>query len=52
MAVNKYDYLTEYEKRLVGYIEYVPCEHSDDDIYIDDDANEMDFLDDIFNIRF
>ncbi len=52
MAVNKYDYLTEHEKRLIGYIEYVPSEYSDEDIYTDDDANEMDFLDDIFNVKF
>lgn len=52
MAVNKYDYLTEYEKRLVGYIEYIPSEYSDEDIYTDDDANELDFLENIFNIRF
>lgn len=52
MAVNKYDYLTEHEKRLVGCIECVPYEHSEDDIYIEDDTNELDFLDDIFNIKF
>lgn len=28
-------------------------EHSDEDIYTeDDDANEIDFLEDLFNIRF
>lgn len=53
MAVNRYDYLTEHEKRLVGCIEYIPSEHSDEDIYTeDDDANEIDFLEDLFNIRF
>lgn len=52
MAVNKYDYLTEHEKRLFGYIEYIPSEYSEEDIYTNDDAHEIDFLDDIFNIRY
>lgn len=52
MAVNKYDHLTKHEKRLVGYIEYVPCELSEDDIYTEDDTNELDFLNDAFNVKF
>lgn len=52
MAVNRYDYLTEREKRLVGYTQYIPPEYSDEDIYIEDDTSELDFLDDIFNIKF
>lgn len=52
MAINKYDYLTEHEKRLVGCIEYIPSEYSEDDIYSEDDTSELEFLDDIFNIRY
>lgn len=52
MAVNRYNYLTEHEKRLVQYTTYIPSEYSDEDIYTEDDTNELDFLDDIFNIRY
>lgn len=50
--MNKYDYLTEHEKRLIQYIEYVPCELSDDDIYTDNDISELEFLNDAFNVKF
>lgn len=52
MAVNRYNYLTEDEKRLIGCVEYIPSEYSEEDIYTNDDAHEIDFLDDIFNVKF
>lgn len=47
-----YEYLTEHEKKLFGYIEDVPQEHEpyNIDLWDEEDKNELDALNDIFNL--
>lgn len=49
--MRDYDYLTEHEKRLFCYTEYVPCEYPPlEDKWYDDESIEIDALNDIFNL--
>lgn len=49
--MNDYNYLTEHEKRLFGYIEYIPSEYPPiESEWNNDESIEIDALNDIFNL--
>ena len=49
--MNNYDYLTETEKALFGYIENVPSEYPPyEDAWNDEENEELDALNEIFNL--
>lgn len=50
--MNNYDYLTEHEKSIFGYIENIPSEHEpyNTDIWDEEETEEIDALNDIFNL--
>lgn len=47
-----YEYLTEHEKKLFGYIEDVPQEYTpyDADLWDEEDTEELDALNEMFNL--
>lgn len=53
--MNNYDYLTEHEKSIFGYIENIPSEHEPkieiwDDKWDDEDVEALETLNNIFNL--
>lgn len=50
--MNNYDYLTEHEKSMFGYIENIPSEYEPiEEAWNEDDLLEIDALNDILNIK-
>lgn len=50
--MNNYDYLTETEKTLFGYVEHIPSEYPPyGDAWNDETLTEIDALNDILNIK-
>lgn len=48
---NDYEYLTEHEKSIFGYIENIPSEHeSIEEIWNEEDVEAIEELNDIFNL--
>lgn len=47
-----YEYLTEHEKSIFGYIENIPSEHEpyNMDLWNDEEEEELNALNDIFNL--
>lgn len=49
--MNNYDYLTETEKSLFGYIENIPSEYPPcEDAWNEEENEELDALNEIFNL--
>ena len=50
--MNNYDYLTEYEKNIFGYIENTPSEYEPiEEAWNEDDLLELEALNEILNIK-
>lgn len=50
--MNNYDYLTEHEKRMFGYIEYIPSEQEPiEEAWNEEDLLEIEALNEILNIK-
>lgn len=48
---NDYEYLTEHEKSIFGYIENIPSEYEPiEEAWNEEDLLELDALNDIFNL--
>lgn len=49
--MTNYDYLTETEKALFGYVEHIPSEYPPyEDAWNDEEEEELNALNDIFNL--
>ena len=49
--MNNYDYLTEHDKSIFGYIEDVPSEHEPiDEAWSEEEVNAIEELNAIFNL--
>lgn len=49
--MHDYDCLTDHEKRLFGYIDYIPSEYPPhDEEWYDEESIEINALNDIFNL--
>ena len=50
--MNNYDYLTEHEKSIFGYIENIPGEYppTNETTWNDEDVETLETLNDIFNL--
>lgn len=49
---SDYDYLTEYEKSIFGYIENIPSEYEPiEEVWNEEDLLEIEALNDILNVK-